>query len=90
MSSRSRPLADEVVRRGQAIYDERIRPHVEASDKGKFVVIDIETGAYEIDDDEMAAFDRAAAKNPSGIHCLLKIGSPAAHRIGGRFRIGQS
>jgi hypothetical protein len=33
----------------------RHRPYVEIGDEGKFVVIDIDTGAYEIDTAELAA-----------------------------------
>jgi len=35
----------EFARRGDEIYERDIRPHVTVGDEGKFVVIDIETGA---------------------------------------------
>jgi hypothetical protein len=44
---------EEFARRGDEIYQRDIRPHVEADQPGKFVVIDIETGSYEIDTDEL-------------------------------------
>ena len=53
---------DEFARRGDEIYDRDISPHVGPDDEGKFVVIDIETGAYEIDQDELAASDRLLAR----------------------------
>ncbi len=52
---------EEFARRGDEIYDRDISPHVGPNDEGKFVVIDIETGAYEIDQDELAASDRLLA-----------------------------
>jgi hypothetical protein len=54
---------EEFARRGEEIYERDVRPRVEAGDEGKFVVIDIDTGAYEIDEDELAASDRLFARN---------------------------
>jgi hypothetical protein len=36
--------AEEVAARGETIYEQQIRAKVEATHKGQFVVIDIETG----------------------------------------------
>ncbi len=38
----------EITARGEAIYREQIRNLVETTEKRKFVVIDIETGDYEV------------------------------------------
>jgi len=43
--------SDEIVQRGQVLYDQQIRAQVETRHKGKFLVLDIETGNYEIDVD---------------------------------------
>ena len=75
---------EEIARRGQAFYDGEIRNRVEKSDSGKSVVIDIETGEYEVDADDLAAFRRAEARNPEGLFHLLRIGHSAAHRLGAR------
>ena len=74
---------DEVVRRGQEIYDRDLRAAVEPEHRGEFIVIDIETGDYEIDAREVAAIRRSIAKHPDGRRCLLRIGFPYTHRIGG-------
>lgn len=52
----------EIVQRGQALYDERIRRKVEASRQGGFLAVDIETGEYEIDIDALAAL-KCARRN---------------------------
>lgn len=44
--------------RGDTIYERDIRPRLEEQSEGKFVAIDIETNAYEVDADELAATDR--------------------------------
>lgn len=78
---------EEVEARGEAIYEEQIRDRVEAENRGKFLVIDIETGDYEIDADDLRATMRALAKRPAAILYGLRIGYPTAYRLGGRFRL---
>lgn len=73
---------EEFARRGDEIYQRSILPCVEADDEGKFVVIDIETGAYEIDADELAASDRLLARHPDGQIWLTRVGSRYARRFG--------
>jgi hypothetical protein len=79
--------AEEVATRGEALYEQQIRPKVEADHKGKFVVIDIETGDYKVDDSDMAATKRALAKRPEAVLYGLRIGYPAAYRLGGRLTV---
>jgi hypothetical protein len=76
----------EVEARGEAIYEQRIRTEVEAKNKGKFLVIDIETGEYEIAPDDLIATKRLLAKCPNAILYGLRIGFPTAYRIGGILR----
>ena len=45
----TRYSSDEIVERGQALYDHDIRDKLDASVRGKFLALDIETGEYEID-----------------------------------------
>jgi len=73
---------EEVGRRGQALYEQQIRDKVEAEQVGKFLVVDITTGAYEIDDDDLVASERALAKNPDAVLYGLRIGYPVAYRLG--------
>jgi hypothetical protein len=81
--------AEEVAARGEALYEQHIRPHVEATHQGKFVVVDIETGDYEIDADDLAATKRALAKRPDAVLYGLRIGYPTAYRLGGSFATHQ-
>lgn len=81
--------AGEIARRGQALYESRIRPHVERDHFGKFLVLDIDSGEYEIDADHLAASDRAAAKHPDAPLFAIRIGYRAGGRIGGNQRSSQ-
>ena len=76
---------EEVGRRGQALYTQHIRDEVEDEHAGKFLVIDITTGAYEIDEDDLAASEHALAKNPNAVLYGLRIGYPTAYRLGASY-----
>jgi hypothetical protein len=72
---------EEVVRRGEEIYERDIRAKVEAGHRGEFIVIDVDSGDYDIDVNALEATHRVAARHPDGDRCLLRIGSPAAYQI---------
>ncbi len=77
-----------IAARGEEIYSHRLREKVESQHKGKFLTLDIETGAYEIDADEVASSMRLLEKHPEAVIYCLRIGFSAAHRIG--FKISGS
>ena len=81
--------SDEIAQRGQVLYDQQIRAQVETRHKGKFLVLDIETGNYEIDINELAALRRAKAKNPDAALYLLRVGSSTAYRLGKQSTVTQ-
>jgi hypothetical protein len=83
-STRRRYSREEIARRGDAIYDRDVRPRLKPEDEGKFVAIDVETGAFEIEAEELAACDRLRARVPQSQIWLLRAGSPYLHRFGGR------
>ena len=70
-----------IAARGEEIYHQ-LREKIEPKHKGKFLTIDIETGDYEIDADEVASSMRLVEKHPEAVIYCLRIGFPAAHRIG--------
>lgn len=80
---------EEFAQRGDAIYEGRIRPLDEAGNEGKFVAIDIETGAYEIDADELVASDRLLARVPDAQVWLKRLGYRHVRRFGPRPYSGQ-
>ena len=73
--------------RGEALYQQRIRAQVEAQNKGQFLVVDIETGEYEIAPNDLTATKRLLAKLPNAIIYGLRIGFPTAYRLGGHFAL---
>ena len=79
-----RYTAEEIAARGREIYEKQLRDKLEPSNIGKYLVIDIETGEYEIDEDGEAASRRAYHKNPEGARYGMRIG----HRAWGHIGIG--
>ncbi len=75
---------EEFAKRGDAIFEQDIRPRVQNERADDFVAIDIETGAYEIDPSEMAACERLEARVPNAQVWLRRVGSRFARSFGGR------
>ena len=73
---------EEFARRGDEIYEHDICPHLEVDSTGKFVAIDIDTGAYEIDTDELMASDRLLARYSDAQVWLRRVGSRYTRRFG--------
>ena len=82
-ASQPRYSKEEFARRGREIYERDIRPRVEAAHSGEYVAIDIETGAYELDPDDYTATERLLIRQPDAQIWLLRVGLPAAYRLGG-------
>ena len=77
----------EIESRGEAIYVRQIRDKVNPEHKGKFVVIDIESGAYEVNADDLVATKRLLTNCPDAVIYGLRIGFPTAYRIGSGFSV---
>jgi hypothetical protein len=76
----------EIARIGEEMYQREIRAKVETDDNiGKVLVLDIETGEYEIDEENLVAAKRLKAKNPDAALYAMRIGYPALEKIGGSW-----
>jgi hypothetical protein len=83
---RPRYSAQETVARGEEWYERAIRAQVETDEnKGKILVIDVETGDYEIDTDNLAAVHRILDRKPDAALYALRIGYPALGKMGGTW-----
>ena len=74
----------EVTKQGEAIYQERIKPLVYPLHIGKFLVVDVETGDYEIGNRMLIASKKLRERKPDAVTYGLRIGFSAAYRMGGR------
>lgn len=76
----------EVVQRGQLWYAQQIRGAIdEVQDKGKLLVINVETGEYELDADDVIAAKRAKARFGNAALFTMRVGYPTAYRLGARI-----
>ena len=65
------------------IYYRDIRPQVIDEHRGEFLVLDVESGDYEVDEDMLLAGDRLKTRRPGGRYYGIRVGYPAAYTIGG-------
>jgi hypothetical protein len=78
---------EEVQRLAHEWYARSIRRQVETPENiGKEVVIDVNTGDFEVDHDGMRANDRLEARHPDGCFYGIRIGFNAVYAIGGALR----
>ena len=75
---------EEVALRGKALYEQSIRREVEnAGNIGRMVIIDVETGDYEVDEMGITSAERLHAKRPNARLYGIRIGYNAAEALGG-------
>lgn len=75
---------EEFARRGDEIYEMRIKQTLEDSDNGRIVAIDIETGEFELADDTMTATRQLYKRLPDAQPWVVRVGHRAVHRLGAR------
>jgi hypothetical protein len=76
-----RRTPEDLARLGSEFFERRVRPILRAEEDGKFVAIDVDTGDYEVDEDDFAAVSRLRARNPTAEAWLGRVGHPAAYRM---------
>ena len=67
---------------GRAIYKEKILPLMKDEDNGKVVVIDVNSGDYEIDYDDAAALFNLLERRPDAFTWSERVGYRTVHRMG--------
>lgn len=76
--------SEEVAKRANQLYDNQIRQVVETEENiGKMVIIDIETGDYEIDETGLQAAHNLNEKHPFARLLGIRIGYNVAASLGG-------
>ena len=76
---------DGIADKGDQIYLERIKPTLTAADIGRFVVIDVNTGEYEIDDTDIEGSIRLQERVPNALIHGLRVGYSAAYFFDGYY-----
>ena len=71
---------EELARLGAEAFERRVRPSLLPAADGKFVAVDVDSGNYEVDEDDYAAVTRLRTRLPAAEIWLLRAGHPAAYR----------
>ena len=75
--------AEEASRLGEDFYEGSIRVQVKDAFDGKIVVIDVETGDYEVGNTTLEGADKLLAKRPDATLYSLRVGYDAVYSFGG-------
>ena len=73
----------EIALRGEELYEACIRARVEEKFDGKIIVIDVESGDYEIDDSTLNAANRLKLKHPDAVMYSLRVGYQVVYSFRG-------
>lgn len=84
MTRSSRYSNEEMARLGDEIYDRDIAPKMGPEDQGKVVVIEVESGDFEVAKDEIIADERLRSRHPDALFWFRRVGSRYLHRFGYR------
>jgi hypothetical protein len=84
MVRQARYTKEEHARRGNEVYERTVRRQVEQSNRGRIVAIDIETEAFELGDNTLAASEKLLARIPDAQIWCVRIGEAGVHRFGPR------
>ena len=77
----------EIALKGEAIYEQTLRPLLETDENlGKYLVIDTDSGDYEMDIDRVEAVLRLSRHHNPAHSWHLKIGYTAVATIGGALQ----
>ena len=67
----------------ETFYREKIRPTLTDADVGKLVIIDTNSGEYEIDSDDAQASYRLHKRVPGAFGYCIRVGYSAVYFFGG-------
>ncbi|NJL91619.1 MAG: hypothetical protein HC916_18940 [Coleofasciculaceae cyanobacterium SM2_1_6] len=85
MATRQRRYSkEELAKRGQELYELKIRQQVETNNYGKIVAIDIETGAFEVAETILLATNKLFDQYPDAQPWIIRIGYRAVYHFGAR------
>ena len=79
---------DEIARLGDAIHERDVLPTITEADEHSFVAIDVISGAFAIDADELTATHQVLDQHPEAQLWLVRAGRRYTHRMPGFRRLG--
>ena len=72
---------EEIARLGNELLNGKIFPGLAPSDHGKFVAVDTTSGAYEVNESDLAAINRLRDRCPDSAMFLGRLGHATAYSL---------
>jgi hypothetical protein len=66
---------EQVTKLGEDIYFSKLQSKLEPKENGKYIVLDVESEKYFVNEDLMVAINEAQAKFPESLFYIASIGS---------------
>lgn len=83
INNNENPLTPEqVAEKGQQIYKDKLKAILEPKDRGKFVIIEVESGDYFVADSMIDALSKAKEKYPNKVFHTIKVGFDGIFKMG--------
>lgn len=73
-----------MARKAEELFASKIEPLVRGKAQSDYLLIDVNSGDFEVDADEMAAAQRLRSRQPEALVWMRRVGSPFGRRLGGR------
>jgi len=67
--------------KAEELFEQTIRHKVDQSRPNDFVLIDVISGDFEVDEREIEACERLRSRHPDGLLWCRKVGSPYSRKI---------
>jgi hypothetical protein len=83
---------DEIIRRGQEWYENRLRESLEREHRGLMIAIDPESGDYAVADDSHQAMTLLRQRHPTSLFFVRRVGDPTPEdrRLALRLQVSMS
>jgi hypothetical protein len=72
----------ELSRLGTEAYESKVRPKLRSEHHGEYVAVDVDTGEFEIDANDLNAIHRLKARMPNAEIWLMQAGCATSCRTG--------
>ena len=73
-------LHEVMARKAEELFHSKIKQQVTGRSPNDYVLIDVDSGDFEVDADELSAAERLQARRPDALVWCRKVGSPYARR----------
>ncbi len=81
VKAHTRKQLAELVRRGEEVFEREVRSKVAGRDPHSYLLIDIESGDFEVGTDSIAAGERLRARHPGALVYFRRVGSDTGYSM---------